>query len=77
MPHVLLARVGLALQRLDAHLGHLGHLGHQRAHMLAADLEALSLQHVAQHPCARERVVEVQLVDAPNQPLIGLALRGT
>lgn len=39
--------------------------------MLAADLDAFSLQHVAQHPGAREWVLLAQLVNASQQPLIG------
>jgi hypothetical protein len=45
---VLLARVGLAVQRLDAHALH------ERAHMPAPDLEPLAVEHVAQHAAARE-----------------------
>jgi hypothetical protein len=33
----------------------------------AADLAALSPQHVPQHPAARERMLEVQLVDPTHQ----------
>jgi len=40
--------------------------------MLAADVETFPLQLVAQHRCARERVLQVQFVDAPHQLLIGL-----
>jgi hypothetical protein len=66
---VLLARVGLAVQRLDAHAPH------QRAHVPAADLDALQAQQVAQHAAARERVLQVQLVDAPHQRQLGLGDR--
>ena len=64
---VLLARVGLAVQRLDAHAPH------QRGHVPAPDLEALAVEHVAQHAAAREGMLQVQLVDAPHQRQIGLA----
>ena len=57
----LLARVGLAVQRLDAHAPH------QRGHVLAPDLEALAVEHVAQHAAARERVLQVERVDALHQ----------
>src|SRR5512135_310883 len=63
---VLLARVWLAVQRLDAHAPH------QRGHVLAADLEALAVEHVAQHPTARKRTLQVEHVDALHQPLVGL-----
>jgi hypothetical protein len=66
---VLLARVGLAVQRLDAHAPH------QRAHVPAADLDALQAQQVAQHAAARERVLQVQLVDAAHQRQLGLGDR--
>ena len=35
--------------------------------MAAADLDALAVQKVAQHPAARERVFQMQLVDAPHE----------
>jgi hypothetical protein len=63
---VLLARVGLAVQRLDAHAPH------QRAHVPAADLDALQAQQVAQHAAAGKRVLQVQLVDAAHQRQLGL-----
>ncbi len=63
---VLLARVGLAVQRLDAHALH------QRGHVPAPDVEALAVEHVAQHAAAREGMRQVDHVDALHQPLIGL-----
>jgi hypothetical protein len=66
---VLLARVGLAVQRLDAHAPH------QRAHVPPADLDALQAQQVAQHAAAGERVLQVQLVDAAHQRQLGLGDR--
>jgi hypothetical protein len=62
---VLLARVGLAVQRLDAHAPH------QRGHVAAPDLEPLSVEHVAQHAAAREGMRQVERVDALHQLLIG------
>jgi hypothetical protein len=66
---VLAARVGLAVQRLDAHAPH------QRAHVPAADLDALQAQQVAQHAAAGKRVLQVHLVDAAHQRQLGLAHR--
>ena len=51
------AGVRAAVDRLDPHALH------QRRDMAAADRDALAVQQVAQHPAARERVVEMQLVD--------------
>ena len=39
--------------------------------MLAADLEALRVQEIAQHPAARKRKLEMQLVHAPHNGEIG------
>src|SRR5664279_4505418 len=61
VPWRLLARVGLAVQRRDAHAPH------QRGHVLAADREALGSHQVSQHARAGERQFEVQFVDAPHQ----------
>jgi hypothetical protein len=38
---------------------------------LAADHDALDTQRIAQHPAARERVVEMPLVDPPHDHRIG------
>jgi hypothetical protein len=58
---VLLARVGLAVDRLDAYQPH------QRAHVSAADL--------AQHAAAGKRPLKVQLVDAAHQFEVSFADR--
>ncbi len=63
---VLLARVGLAVQRLDAHALH------QRGHVPAPDVEALAVEHVAQHAAAGEGMRQVERVDALHQPQVGL-----
>lgn len=55
------AGIGLLVQRFDPHLPH------QRGDMLAANLMALSLEHVAQHTAAGKRMFEVQRVDAAHQ----------
>ena len=55
-----LRRVRPAIQRLDAHAPH------HRRDAPAADLDRLPAQHVAQHPAARERAVQMQFVDAPH-----------
>ena len=60
VPRRGLARVRPPIDRLDPHALH------QRRDMAAADRNALALQHVAQHPAARERIVEMQFVDAPH-----------
>lgn len=43
--------------------------------MPPADLDAFPPQQVAQHPAARERIVQVQLVHAPHDRQIGRANR--
>ena len=48
------------------------HPPHQRAHVAAADFQTLLAEHVAQHATAGERVVQVQLVDAPHKKQIGV-----
>lgn len=70
MRRVLLARIGLAVQHLDAHAQH------QRAHMSPTDLDALQAQEVAQHAAVRERGFQVQLIDAAHQRQLGLAHGG-
>jgi hypothetical protein len=42
------------------------HPPHHRGDALAADLDSLATQQIAQHPPARERVIEMQLID-PRQ----------
>jgi hypothetical protein len=39
----------------------------QRRHVLAIDREALAPQQIAQHAAPRERMLQMQLVDAPHQ----------
>lgn len=39
--------------------------------MLAADADAFPIQHVAQHACPHERVLQMQRIDAPHQRQIG------
>ena len=60
-----LRRVRPAVERLDPHAPH------QRRDVPAADRDALATQQVAQHPAARERVVQMQLVDPPHHRQIG------
>ena len=60
MPRRRLRRVRPAIQRLDPHALH------QRRDVLAADMHAFATQHVAQHPAARERIVQMQFVDAAH-----------
>jgi len=50
------------IKRLDPHPLH--HPGDT----LTAGFDALATQQIAQHPAARERVVEMQLVDPPHDP---------
>jgi hypothetical protein len=50
-----------AIDRLDAHALH------QRGDVAAADLDALAVEKVAQHPAAREWVFQMQFVDAAHQ----------
>ena len=59
-PGAGLLRVRAAIDRLDPHALH------QRRDMAAADRNALAVQKVAQHPAARERVVQMQFVDPPH-----------
>ena len=55
----------LAIDRLDAHQAH------ERAHVTAADLEALALEHAGEPPRTEERMRKVQLVDAAHERQIG------
>src|SRR5215212_8657625 len=57
--------VRLAIDRLDAHAPH------QRGDMPTADRHALGIQEIAQHPAAREREVEVQLVHPAHDREVG------
>ena len=50
-----------AIDRLDAHAFH------QRGDMATADLDALAVQKVAQHPAARERVFQMQFINAAHE----------
>src|SRR5450631_1769488 len=61
VPRRGLRRVRPAINRLDAHALH------QRGDAAAADLDTLAVQKVAQHPAARERVFQMQLVDAAHE----------
>lgn len=56
-----LAGVGLAVQRMNIHLPH------QCGHMTAAGGLPFALEQFGEHPRARERVVQMQLADAPHQ----------
>ena len=58
-------RVRPAVDRLDSHPPH------HRGDTLAPDLDALAAQQIAQHPAARERVIEMQFVDPPHDPQVG------
>ncbi len=60
MRRVLLARVGLAVQRLDVHAPH------QRTHVAPAHPHTFAVKDVAQHPRARKRVLQMQLVGAAH-----------
>jgi hypothetical protein len=57
VPQRGLRRIGLAVDRLKPDPPH------QRGDQLAADHHAFAAQQVAQHPAARKRVVQMQLVD--------------
>ena len=54
-------RVRLAIDRLDAHPLH------HRRHALAADVDPFPIEKIAQHPGARERMLEMQFIDAAHQ----------
>src|SRR5450631_2269230 len=54
-------RVWPTIDRLDAHALH------QRGDVAAADLDALAVQKVAQHPAARERVFQMQFINAAHE----------
>jgi 50S ribosomal subunit-associated GTPase HflX len=56
-----LAGARLRAQGLDAHALH------ERAHVAPPDMNALVLQLAAQHACAHEGVLQVQLVDAAHE----------
>jgi hypothetical protein len=58
------AGVGLAVQRLNAHRVH------QCGDVLATDEMAFALEQVAHHAAARERVLEMQLIDAAHHAQI-------
>src|SRR5215210_2168838 len=60
-----LGAAGPAADRLDAHALH------QRGDMLTADLHTLGIHEIAQHPTARERKVEMQLVHPAHDGEIG------
>ena len=60
MPRRGLAGVRAAIDRLDPHALH------QRRDMPAADRDALAPQQIAQHPRARERILEMQFVEPPH-----------
>jgi hypothetical protein len=60
-----LRRVRPAIERRDVHALH------HRRDALAADRDALATQQIAQHSAARERVIQMQLVDPPHHRQIG------
>ena len=60
-----LRRVRPAIERRNAHALH------HRRDALAPDRDALAPQQIAQHPAARERVIQMQLVDPPHHRQIG------
>src|SRR5476651_1678874 len=62
-------RIRIAIKRLDPHPLH-----HPRD-ALATDPDTLSPQQIAQHPAARERVVEMQLIDPPHDRQIARRYR--
>jgi hypothetical protein len=41
------------------------------AHVATAHFKALLVEHVAQHAAAGERIIHVQIVDAPHQKQVG------
>ena len=45
---------------------------HERSQVAAANVDALALQLSAQHACAHERVLQMQLVDAAHERQICL-----
>src|SRR5215470_7723376 len=53
--------VGPAIDRLNPHYPH------QCCDMTPADLAPLNSQQAAQHPCTRERELDVQLIELPHQ----------
>ena len=61
------ARVGAPVNRLDAHLSH------QCRNVFAPDRDAFEAKHIAQHPAAQERPLQVQLIDAAHELQICLA----
>ena len=60
------ARIGLAVDRFDAHFVH------QRAHVLATDLKTFEREHVTQHSGTRKRVFQMQFIHAAHEPQIGV-----
>jgi hypothetical protein len=54
-----------AIDRLDAHPPH------HRRDPLPTDRDTFASQQIAQHPTARERVVQVQLIDPPHDRQVG------
>ena len=58
-----------AIERLDVHALH--HPGYP----LATDLDALSPQQIAHHAAARERVLQMQLIDPAHHRQIGRRYR--
>ena len=60
------AGVWAPMDRLDSHALH------QCSDMAAANLDTFAVQHVAQHPCAHERMLQMQLVEPPhNRQIFG------
>ena len=69
MAGLALAGAGLGRQGLDAHALH------ERADVAPADLHAFARELPAQHASAHEGVLQVQLVDAAHERLVGLTDR--
>jgi hypothetical protein len=65
VPQRRLRRVRPPINRLDAHPPH------QRGDQFPADHHAFAAQQVAQHPAARERIVQMQRVDPTHDRKLG------
>jgi pentatricopeptide repeat protein len=66
---MLLTRIALAVQRLDAHPTH------QRSDVPTADDISGALQEHAQHSSSRKRALQMQFIDHPHHRKIGLRHR--
>ena len=65
MPRRRLRGVRLAIDRLDRHALH------QRGDVQASGHDAFAGEQIAEHPAARERIIEMQFVDPAHQRQIG------